>query len=85
MTPAGGEAQQIAGSWILGGEDCRFSERLKCQNSIQFEKLWNVFLKVQIGKGVSADGRTDGRQDMQWAMRGSNPRPRACEARALTN
>jgi len=21
----------------------------------------------------------------QWAMRGSNPRPRACEARALTS
>ncbi len=51
MTPAGGEAQQIAGTWILGGEDRRFSERLKCQNSIQFEKLWNVFHKWRIGKG----------------------------------
>jgi hypothetical protein len=56
MAPLAGEAQQIAGARIVGGEDQGVSERLKCQNTIQVEKIWNVFQKWEVGKGFSTDG-----------------------------
>ena len=58
MAPAGGKAQQIAGAGTVGRENRGISEWRECQNTIQVEKLWNVFQKCPLGKGGWHGGRS---------------------------